>query len=217
MAYADRNMSGNRTVAAVIVAVLVAVLGYAFVTGLAYQYIKKAANKMATFDVQPPPPPPPPDVPPPPPPPEQPMTPPPVVTPPPIVQVPSPPVVLQSVTTPPPAYIPVPPAPPAPPPPHVDKSASVRGNPGRYFGPDAYPSSARRAGAEGRVAARLTVSTDGRVIACTVTSSSGNSALDDTTCDIAKRRVRYTPAKDQNGNPIQSTVPLAVRWQLENE
>jgi len=74
MAYADRDQSGNRMVAIVVVAVLLAALGYAFVTGLAYQYVKKVANKMDTFDVAPPPPPPPPDVPPPPPPPDQPWS-----------------------------------------------------------------------------------------------------------------------------------------------
>ena len=34
-------------------------LGYAFVTGLAYQYVKKAQEKLNTFDVEEPPPPPP--------------------------------------------------------------------------------------------------------------------------------------------------------------
>src|SRR3546814_15136415 len=78
MAYADRNASGSRVVALVIVGLLHVALGYAFVTGLAYQYVKKVSEKLNTFDVEPPPPPPP-DEPPPPPPPAQPMTPPPVV------------------------------------------------------------------------------------------------------------------------------------------
>ena len=44
MAYADRSQSGNRTVAIIVVAVLLAALGYAFVTGLAYDYAKKIAK-----------------------------------------------------------------------------------------------------------------------------------------------------------------------------
>ncbi|HEX7695395.1 MAG TPA: energy transducer TonB [Sphingomonas sp.] len=219
MAYADRNQSGNRVVAIVIVAVLLAALGYAFVTGLAYQYVKKVANKMDTFDVAPPPPPPPPDVPPPPPPPDQPMTPPPVVSPPPIVQVPSPPVQIQTVTTPPPAInltpVAAPPAPPAPP--RVSKAAGLKGNPGQFFSNDNYPPSAIRAGAQGRVVAKLTVGTNGRVTNCTITTSSGNNDLDETTCRIARSRVRFTPAQDQNGTPIESSYTLPVRWVLPDD
>ena len=72
MAYTDQKMSGGKVVAIVIVVLIHAALGYAFVTGLAYQYVKKATEKLNTFDVQEPPPPPPPEEPPPPPPPEQP-------------------------------------------------------------------------------------------------------------------------------------------------
>lgn len=224
MAYADQKMGGGKIAAIVIVALIHALLGYAFVTGLAYQYVKKAAEDMDVFDVEEPPPPPPPDEPPPPPPPDQPMTPPPVVSPPPIVRTPTPPVQIQTVQTPPPAVVmtpvtapPAPPAPVAPPAPRVSQAAKVSGNPGQFFGPDAYPESARDAGAQGLVRASLTVGTNGRVTACTVTASSGNKALDDTTCRISIARVRYTPAKDDNGNPIQSTVTLPVRWQLPND
>ncbi len=221
MAYADKNMSSNRIVALVIVALIHAVIGYAFVTGLAYQYVKKAQEKLTTFEVEEPPPPPE-EVPPPPPPPDQPQTPPPpvLVTPPPIVQMQTPPVTMQAQTTPPPAYVAPPPAPPAPPappppPPKISQKASARGNPGQYFGRDNYPPSAVRNGDQGRVAATLTIGTDGRVTDCRVTSSSGSRDLDDTTCRIARSRVRYNPAKDDAGNPIASSVPLAVVWKLD--
>lgn len=220
MAYADQKMGTNKVVALIIVALIHAVLGYAFVTGLAYKYVKQATEKLNTFDVEEPPPPPE-EVPPPPPPPDQPMTPPPVVTPPPIVQTNVPaPVVIQSVPNPPPVYIPAPvaapPAPPAPPPPpRVSQKAVAKGNPGQFFGRDAYPPAAVREGAQGRVVAALTIGTDGRVVGCTVTGSSGNSDLDETTCRIARNRVRFTPAKDDAGNPIQSNYTLPVRWQLE--
>ncbi len=220
MAYADQKMGPSKIIAIVIVALIHAVLGYAFVTGLAYKYVKEVSEKLNTFDVEEPPPPPE-EVPPPPPPPDQPMTPPPVVTPPPIVSmnVPSP-VVIQSVPNPPPVYIPAPvaapPAPPAPPPPpRVSQKAVARGNPGQYFNRDSYPPAAIREGAQGRVSVRLEVGTDGRVSGCTVTSSSGNADLDETTCRISRNRVRYTPAKDDAGNPIGSTVPLSIRWTLE--
>ncbi|UIJ47089.1 energy transducer TonB [Sphingomonas cannabina] len=223
MAYADRNMSGSRVVALIIVALIHVALGYAFVTGLAYQYIKKAQENLKTFEVEEPPPPPE-EVPPPPPPPDQPMQPPPVVTPPPIVQTNTPPpVTITAVTTPPPTYTPAPiaappapPAPPPPPPPKLAAKATPRGNPGSWFSNDDYPAGARRAGAEGRVTVSLTIGTDGKVTDCRVTSSSGNSELDATTCSLAKRRGRYKPAQDDAGNPIVSTATIpGVRWQLE--
>lgn len=223
MAYADQKAGSGRIIAIIIVAAIHAVLGYAFVTGLAFQYIKQATEKMDVFDVQEEPPPPPDE--PPPPPPEQPTTPPPVVTPPPIVKTNTPPpVVVQSVQTPPAVYVPVPiaappappapVAPPAPPAPVISKKAGPKGNLGQYFGRDNYPPSAIRDQAQGRVRATLTIGTDGRVANCVVTSGSGNSALDEATCRGA-RRARFSPAQDDAGNPIQSTYPLSITWQLE--
>ena len=85
MSYANRKqMSSNRTAAIIIVALIHIALGYALVTGLAYNVIKKAAEDLKTFDVEDEPPPPEE----PPPPPEQTEVPPPpqVVAPPPIVR-----------------------------------------------------------------------------------------------------------------------------------
>ena len=84
MAYADQpKMSNSRIAAIVSVAIIHALLGYAFVTGLAFNVVKKVAADLKTFNVEEPPPP---DQKPPPPPPPQPNTPPPVVSPPPIVR-----------------------------------------------------------------------------------------------------------------------------------
>src|SRR3546814_19345462 len=79
----------------------------------------------------------------------------------------SPPVIMRTVPTPPKVYVPtpiaVPPAPPAPPAPRVDQSAKIRGNAGRFFGPDNYPSQAKRENAEGTTRVRITVGTNGTV------------------------------------------------------
>ena len=215
MAYADQKMSGSKVVAIAIVAILHIALGYAFVTGLAYQYVKKVSEKLNTFDVEEPPPPPPDE--PPPPPPDVKVAPPPVVTPPPIVQAPTtvaPPIITTPVPPPPrPVVVAPPPAP--PPPPRISQAAVAKGNPGQYFSQDNYPPSALRAGEEGRVVAMLTIGTDGRVSECEVTTSSGSAALDQATCRIAKSRVRYSPAKDENGQPIASRTSLPVRWQIQ--
>lgn len=219
MAYTDQKMSGGKVIAIVIVALIHAALGYAFVTGLAYKYVKAANEKLDVFDVEPPPPPPPPEDPPPPPP-DQPNLPPPpttVVTPPPLIVTPQPSFMNTTPVIPPsqPIYPPTPPSPPAPPaPPRVSQAAGLKGNPGQFFGADNYPPAAQRAEAQGRVVASLTVGTDGRVSDCQVTTSSGNNDLDTTTCRIAKSRVRFTPAKDESGNPISSRYTLPVRWVL---
>ncbi len=216
MAYADRNDGSSRIVAIVIVALIHAVIGYAFVTGLAYKYVKQAAEKLNTFDVAPPPPPPPPDEPPPPPP-DTPMTPPPVVSPPPIVQNPNPPqVTVQSVATPPPSYNPspiaAPPAPPAPPAPRVSQAAGARGDEASWVTTDDYPPAALREEKEGTSVISWTINTQGRVEGCRTVQSSGSSDLDDAACRALTRRAKYTPAKDQNGNPIATTKSRRVRW-----
>lgn len=224
MAYADRNMSGSRVVALIIVALIHVALGYAFVTGLAYQYIKKAQENLKTFEVEEPPPPPE-EVPPPPPPPDQPMQPPPVVTPPPIVQTNTPPpVTITSVTTPPPTFAPVPvaappapPAPPPPPPPAINKAAGPKGDPAQWITTDDYPPSSIRAEEEGTTGIKWTINTQGRVENCTVTQSSGHPALDRAACQALTRRGRYSPALDQAGNPIASTQSRRVVWRLPEQ
>ena len=57
MSYADQKMSSGRMTAIVIVALLHALLGYAFVTGLAYNVVKKVSEDLKTFDVTEEPPP----------------------------------------------------------------------------------------------------------------------------------------------------------------
>ncbi|MEG3164239.1 energy transducer TonB [Sphingomonas sp. PB2P19] len=223
MAYTDQKMSGGKIAAIVIVALIHAALGYAFVTGLAYQYVKKAQEKLNTFDVEPPPPPPPPDEPPPPPP-EQPNLPPPpttVVTPPPVVVTPVPAPQMQTTTTIPdrqPTAPPTPPSPavsPAPPsPPVINKAAGAKGNPAEWVSTDDYPPSSLRAQEEGTTAIAWDINAAGRVENCRVTSSSGSSALDRAACAAITRRGRYSPALDQSGNPIRSSSSRRVTWRM---
>ena len=220
MSYANRKQMGsNRTVAIVIVALIHVALGYALVSGLAYNVVKKAAEDLKTFDVEDEPPPPPEE---PPPPPEQTETPPPpqVVAPPPIVRtnVAPPPIVSTPVAPPPvitPVARPAPPAPPAPPPPpRVSQAAKARGNLVALFSNDDYPQAAIRNEEQGTTAVRLSIGGDGRVTDCSVTASSGSTTLDNATCSILRRRARFTPAKDQNGNPTSDSYSQRIRWVL---
>ena len=219
MAYADKPpMSNSRLAAIIIVAILHAFLGYAFVTGLAYNVTKKVLADLKTFDVEEPPPPP--DEPPPPPP-DVPVPPPPVTAPPRIIEtqmpspappVPPPPPNLPPPTPPPP---PVPPPPVPPPPPKKVAPAKAKANLASLISNDDYPASALRAEEEGVTGFRLSVGANGRVTNCSVTSSSGSSALDAATCRLLTSRARFTPARDSSGNPTTDTVSARIVWRIQ--
>lgn len=80
-----------------------------------------------------------------------------------------------------------------------------------------YPAAALIAGEQGTVEFSLTVGPNGRVTACTVTSSSGSATLDEATCRIMRTRAHFTPARDSDGNPIADTVSSHMRWVLPRD
>lgn len=218
MAYADQEgMSRNRLVSIIIVLLLHAFLGYALVTGLAFEAVQKVKEKLNVIDVkeeEPPeeeePPPPEPEK----------QIEPPVVSPPPIVQTVTPPPTVRTVATPPPSITLVPtaapPAPAAPPPPPPSKRPNPvpRGNPGNWANTNDYPSRALQQEREGTTGFRVTVDPSGRVAECVITSSSGHSDLDDATCKNITRRARFQPALDSAGNEISGTWSSRVRWEI---
>ena len=199
MSYAQRKeLSGNRTLAITIVVVLQFALGYAIVTGLAYNIVKQAAEDLKTFDVE--------------------EEPPPMVTPPPIVRtnVSPPPAIVQVPVAPPPQITVAPPAP-RPPPPARVQPARARANLASYVSNEDYPQDAIRNGDQGRTSFVLTVGTNGRVTGCSVTSSSGSNSLDRATCRILTSRARFTPAHDSSGNPVSDKVSGTIRWVLPTD
>ena len=222
MAYADQQMSTNKVVAIILVALIHVAIGYALITGLAYSAVKQAIERVTTVDVkepepeeEPPPPPPEPDT----------APPPPVAPPPPLNVSTSPPQIQTQVNIPPPApparIIPpaAPPAPPpAPPPPPSapPKAAQPRGNYNSWASTDDYPAGALRAEREGVTSVRVTVSPEGRVSGCQVTKSSGHSDLDSTTCNLITRRGRFTPA-EQGGRPVEGSWSTSIRWEIPDE
>ena len=219
MSYAQKKeLSGNKTLSIIMVVLLQFALGYAIITGLAYNVIKKATEDLKTFDVEEQPPPP---EEPPPPPKDMPKVPPPPTTPPPLVrmQAPTPPIqVIESPSPPPiPPVVQAPAPPPPPPPPRKVQSAqSAKGDLRSLFSADDYPASAQSAGAEGTVQASLTIGPDGRVVGCNITRSSGNSSLDGATCNILRRRAKFTPARDSNGQPTTDSISTPpIVWRLE--
>lgn len=217
MAYADQEVSGNKIAAFVVVALLHLALGYALVTGLAYEGFKQVVKKVTTVDIkkdepkkEPPPPP------------KKMAAAPPIVAPPPKINVSniSPPITI--VTSPPPPAPPVlvvaPQGPAAPPPPRfTPKSAQPKGNPGNWATTNDYPTRALREEREGVTGFRVTVGTDGRATGCDVTSSSGSSDLDQATCSNVMRRSRFAPATDGEGNPTTGSYSSRVRWVIPKE
>jgi len=207
-------MSGNRIAALVIVAIIHVVVGYALVTGLAYEAAVKVIQKVTTVDIkeevkkeEPPPPPPKKDIPPP-----------PIVAPPPKISLaPPPPVtVVKELPPPPPPMVLAPPS--APPPPRfTPKSAVPKGNPGNWATTNDYPSRALREERAGTTGFRVTVGPDGKVTDCQVTSSSGHADLDEATCSNIRRRARFTPATDGEGQPTTGSYSNRVRWVIPKD
>jgi periplasmic protein TonB len=218
MAYADQQMSGNKLTTLVVVAVLHVVVGYALVTGLAYEAFKKVKEVTAAINIEeekPPEEPPPP-------PPKQDTPPPPIVAPPPAISInTAAPTVTTVTVAPPPAPVFTTAAPPPPPPPPAPKfqpkNASPKGNPGNWATSNDYPSRALREEREGSTGFRVSIGTDGKVTDCTVTRSSGSPDLDQATCDNVRRRARFTPGTDGDGNPTTGSYASTIRWVIPKE
>lgn len=78
-----------------------------------------------------------------------------------------------------------------------------------------YPPKAWKRGEHGLVSAWLHVTPEGRVDRCAVTESSGSALLDRTTCDLARARNRFEPARDADGHAIEGEYRLAMTWTKE--
>ena len=217
MAYADQQMSGNRVVALIIVALIHLAVGYALITGLAYSSIKKAIERVTTVDVETPPPP---TETPPPPPPDKMPPPPPIVAPPPPINIsvaPPPITTVREAPPPPPVVIPVARAPEPPPPKFTPKSPDPKGRPGDWVTTNDYPSRALREEEEGTTRFNLAVGADGKPTNCTITGSSGHPDLDEAACANLMRRARFKPATDGDGNPTSGSYSNSVRWQIPKD
>ena len=79
---------------------------------------------------------------------------------------------------------------------------------------DNYPARALRNEEQGTVGVRVTVGPNGRANACTVTSSSGSSSLDEAACQDIQRFGRFNPAWDAAGNPISAEWSTRITYRL---
>jgi protein TonB len=75
-----------------------------------------------------------------------------------------------------------------------------------------YPPNALRERLGGTVSIRFTVLTSGRIADCRVVRSSGNGSLDSTTCRLLTERLRFRPATNAVGQPIESRLGSDYTW-----
>lgn len=213
MAYAEEKISTNRMVALGLVGILHVGLGYAFVTGLALKAVKAIVNPLESVNIKDEAPPP--DEPPPPPPKDieiPPYVPPPEVS---VMSEAAPTItVQQSQPQPEPPRF-TPPAPPAPPAALAPPTPATPRGRGNSISEDDYPDASRRAEEQGVTRVSYTIDPTGKVVACSVTQSSGSPRLDEATCKIIIRRFRFNPAT-RDGQPVSDTKTQPVRWQLRD-
>lgn len=226
MSYASQQqgLTGPKLVSLIIALSIVGLVGTGMVLFLAVDAVKEMVERVTTVNVEEEPPPPP-DEPPPPPEdiPEPTSPPPPVAPPPPFNIAPNPPVIETRQDPPPPAPVfrepsTAPSAPPGPPePPRVSKARGVQPKGQRQWAAriqENYPRRAAQEEIEGTVGVRVTVTGDGRATACSVTSSSGSSILDEAACKDLERYGRFDPALDVDGNPISASWSTRITYKL---
>jgi protein TonB len=105
--------------------------------------------------------------------------------------------------------------PPKPPPLNfTPRSAKPKNAPGTWATSADYPTSDLRAEHQGVTRFRLSVGTDGKVLGCEVTGTSGFAGLDRTTCDRVTRRARFEPATDGSGARVPGHYAGSIHWQI---
>jgi len=92
--------------------------------------------------------------------------------------------------------------------------ARAKANLASLFSDQDYPATALAAREQGMVGFALDVGANGRVSGCTITQSSGSTALDDTTCRLIRSRARFTPATDAGGATVPDKVRGKIVWTL---
>ncbi|MGZ8285931.1 MAG: energy transducer TonB [Allosphingosinicella sp.] len=92
--------------------------------------------------------------------------------------------------------------------------ARAKANLASLFSDQDYPAAAVAAREQGEVGFALVVDANGRVSGCTITHSSGSTALDSTTCRLMRSRARFTPALDAGGATVPDKFTGRIVWTL---
>lgn len=93
-------------------------------------------------------------------------------------------------------------------------AANPRNSPGSWINDNDYRSSWIRRKMTGMASFTLAINSKGRVTNCTVTSSTGYTALDAATCKLISRRARFEPARNSEGAVTSGTYSNSIRWVL---
>ena len=104
------------------------------------------------------------------------------------------------------------PANPAPLPASQASDPKPAGNPGDWITGSDWPSDDLLKGANGLVGFQLTVSAEGKPMACTTFQTSNRSELDYLTCALMMKRAQFVPAHDAAGRAVEGTYRNLVRW-----
>ena len=79
-----------------------------------------------------------------------------------------------------------------------------------------YPAAVGEAGIGGTVSVIYAIEPDGRATDCRITRSSGNRALDATTCRLIEERFRFEPSRDRSGRPVRSRMVQDHYWETQD-
>ncbi len=79
-----------------------------------------------------------------------------------------------------------------------------------------YPAAVGEAGIGGTVSVIYTIEPDGRADECRITHSSGNRALDATTCRLIEQRFRFEPSRDRSGRAVRSRMVQDHYWETRD-
>lgn len=102
---------------------------------------------------------------------------------------------------------------PTPPPSNAMPRSPIPANAASYWvtGSD-YPVGLNIDGLGGISSFRVDVASNGKVLNCMITASSGHRELDDRTCQLITSRARFHPAVDTRGRPVEGSYSNRVRW-----
>lgn len=92
---------------------------------------------------------------------------------------------------------------------------SAHGSVAALFSGDDYPADAQMRDEQGTVGVELKIDKQGRVSRCNIAQSSNSKSLDSATCRILQQRARFTPARDNSGQPVEDTYTQRITWRLE--
>lgn len=93
-------------------------------------------------------------------------------------------------------------------------AAVPRNDPGAWITDSDYKSRWVREELAGRASFTLGIGANGKVESCTITRSTGHSALDQATCQLITKRAKFKPAKTSGGTATTGTYSSAIRWEL---